>query len=77
LSSCPSWAIDVAGASVPVASAIATGNESRTAITAGLAAPVIGAWPRVACGETHPSARTATAAMMNDQVITAKIIRPP
>ena len=61
---------------MPVASAIATGNASITAITAGLADPVIGACPRVACGETHPTASTATAAMMNRHVMTAKIIRP-
>ena len=37
LSSWPSWAIEVAGASVPVASAIATGNARMTATSAGLA----------------------------------------
>ncbi len=36
--SCPSWPIAVAGASVPVASAIATGNDSTTAIHADLSA---------------------------------------
>ena len=43
--SCPSWPIAVAGASVPVASAIATGNDSTTASTAEPSGPVIGALP--------------------------------
>ena len=45
LSSWPSWAIAVAGASVPVANAIATGKASSTATRAGLAGPVMGALP--------------------------------
>ena len=44
-SSCPSCPMAVAGASVPVASAMATGNESRTASTAGPCGPVTRGWP--------------------------------
>ena len=43
--SCPSCPIAVAGASVPVASAIATGNDSTTASTAEPSGPVTGALP--------------------------------
>ena len=67
----------MAGASVPVASAIATGNASTTATSAGFAECPGGACPCVTCGAVKPSASVATAATMNRQVMTAKIRRPP
>src|SRR5215470_13809451 len=58
----PSWAMAVDGASVPVASAIATGNENTTANSGSPSGPVTGAAPRASAGWVNPRARTATAA---------------
>ena len=66
----------VAAASIPVASAIATGNARRMATRAGLAAPVIGAEPWLSFGEIQPKARTNPDATMKRTVITAKMRRP-
>lgn len=67
----------VAGASVPVASAIATGKDSSTATTGVPAGPVSGAWPWAVTGWENPRTSTATALATNSKVITAKVSRPP
>jgi hypothetical protein len=73
----PSWQIAVAGASVPVASAIATGKDSITAITGEPSGPVTGAWPWVRTGWLNSRASMTTAMTMNSGVITANTSRPP
>ena len=73
----PSWPIAVAGASVPVASAIATGNDRSTARTADPSGPVTRAWSSWATGAANPCTRTATALATNSSVIAANTSRPP
>jgi hypothetical protein len=50
----PSWAMAVDGASVPVASAIATGKESTTANNGSPSALMTGAWPLARAGWVNP-----------------------
>jgi hypothetical protein len=65
------------GASVPVASAIATGKENTTANSGSPSGPVTGAWPEATAGWVNPCTKTATAAARNSSVITANVSRPP
>jgi hypothetical protein len=63
-SASPSWpscAIAVAGASVPVASAIATGKDNTTAIQGDPSGPVVGARPRLTTGSRKPCTSVTTA----------------
>ena len=74
----PSWPMAVDGASVPVASAIATGNDSSTAITADAFRAGhrrAGRGRRRGCGE--PVHQHRDRAATNSSVITANTSRPP
>jgi hypothetical protein len=67
----------VEGASVPVASAMATGNENTTANSGSPSLPVSGARPWLTTGWVNPCTKMATALATNSSVITAKMSRPP
>jgi hypothetical protein len=73
----PSCAIAVDGASVPVASAMATGKENSTANSRSPSGPVTGAAPWASTEWVNPCSNTATALATNSSVITANVSRPP